>query len=173
MRHSQISTAHSSIAYLQKKCIVAEQMTITEKGESVADFVLNTALYTRARQALKDCTDLLLSLFMGNFSAVLWAQATKHSYPPVLTSLSTWFNGSMTETRFLWGLQGFCFIFSLVIIKLILYTYMYVASYFPRNYICYAPVALTAGPSKPPHISNDEVSYISHKVLLLSFLREA
>lgn len=121
MQHSQISTAQRSIAYLQKIyiCTVAEQMTLTEIGETIADFVLNTALYTRACWALKDRTNFLLSLFMGNFPAILWAQAIKYSHPSVPTSLSTWFNGSMTETRFLWGLQGFCFIFSLVIIKLI------------------------------------------------------
>lgn len=58
MQHSQISTVQRSIAYLQKKyiCIVAEQMTLTEIGEIIADFVLNTALYTRACWALKDCT---------------------------------------------------------------------------------------------------------------------
>jgi len=94
-------------------------MTITKTGEPIADFVLNTALYTRACWALKDCTDFLLSLFMGNLPAVLWAQAMKHSHRSVPTSMSTWFSGSMTETRFLWGLQGFCFIFSLVIVKLI------------------------------------------------------
>lgn len=94
-------------------------MTITKTGEPIADFVLNTALYTRACWALKDCTDFLLSLFMGNLPAVLWAQAMKHSHRSVPISMSTWFSGSMTETRFLWGLQGFCFIFSLVIVKLI------------------------------------------------------
>lgn len=61
MRHSQISTSHRGAQCILKKCLAAEQMTITEIEEPIAGFVLNTALYTRACWALTDCPDFLFS----------------------------------------------------------------------------------------------------------------
>lgn len=39
--HSQISTAHRGVQHILKKCLAAEQMTMIEIEELIADFVLN------------------------------------------------------------------------------------------------------------------------------------